>query len=100
LEAIHLSVYVVISHHVADFEAWKPGFKEHEKIRREHGALGHKLHRSIDDPGRVVVITEFADESGARAFTSDPSLPAAMKRAGVDGTPDVYICQRVESVDY
>jgi len=95
-----MSVYVVVSHHVADFEAWKPVFAEHEKVRRGHGAVGHKLHRSIDDPGRVIVVTEFADESGARAFSTDPSLPEAMKRAGVDGPPDVYICDRVESVDY
>jgi heme-degrading monooxygenase HmoA len=95
-----MSVYAVVSHRVADFEAWKPVFEEHEKVRRQHGAVGHRLLRSVDDPGRVVVITEFGDESGARAFTTDPSLPEAMKRGGVDGQPDVYICDRVESVNY
>lgn len=95
-----MSVRVIVSHHVKDFEAWKPGFKEHEQARRDHGAVSHSLYRSIDDPGRVVVVNEFRDEEGARAFLADPSLAAAMKRAGVDSAPDIYVCREVEEVTY
>jgi quinol monooxygenase YgiN len=95
-----MAVHVVVTHHVADFEAWQPVFKEHEEVRRQHGGTGHLLYRSVDDPGRVVIVNEFRDEAGARAFVSDPSLPAAMKRAGVDGAPDIYICNEIESRRY
>lgn len=95
-----MSVQVIVSHHVTDFEAWKPVFKEHEQVRIAHHALGHALYRSMDDPGRVVIVNDFADETGARAFLADPSLAEAMKRAGVDVKPDVYVCHQVESVAY
>ncbi len=97
---IVVSVQVVVSHHVADFNAWKPVFEEHGEIRRRHGATGHHLYRSIDDPGQVIVVNEFADEAGARAFADDPSLPEAMQRAGVDGPPVIHFCGLVETVDY
>lgn len=95
-----MSVNVVVSHHVTDFEAWKVVFKEHEAVRREHGAEGHALYRSIDDPGRVVIVNRFRDEAGARAFLGDPSLAAAMKRAGVDGPPEIHVCREVEDTAY
>lgn len=37
---------------------------------------------------------------GARTFATDPSLPAVMQRAGVDGAPQVWICDEEESETY
>lgn len=95
-----MSIHVIVSHHVADFETWKPVFKEHGEVRRRHGAKGHRVYRSIDDPGKVVIVNEFADEAGARAFAADPSLGDAMARAGVDSAPDVHFCREDEVETY
>lgn len=95
-----MAVQVVVSHHVKDFEAWLAVFKEHAAVRREHGAAGHTLYRSVDDPGKVIIVNEFRDDAGARAFLADPSLAEAMKRAGVDAAPEIHVCEVAESVDY
>ena len=39
------------------------------------------------DPNRVVVHNDFPSEEAARAFATDPSLPEAMERGGVQGEP-------------
>jgi heme-degrading monooxygenase HmoA len=93
-------VAVIVRHRVRDFDAWKPIFEEHGDIRRGHGALGHQLYRLSDDPNMVVVVNRFRDAEGARAFAADPSLPEVMRRAGVEGAPDIAFCEHVESVDY
>jgi quinol monooxygenase YgiN len=95
-----MSVQVIVSHHVSDFDAWKSVFDEHEKVRREHGALGHSLYQSTTDDGAVIIVNSFEDSAGARAFLDDPSLADAMKRAGVDGPPDLHICREIETVGY
>jgi quinol monooxygenase YgiN len=95
-----MSVQVVVSHHVHDFDKWFQVFDEHGDVRREHGATGHRLYRSLDDPGRVVIVNDFADEAGARAFLTDPSLRDAMERAGVDAPPTLDVCTLAESATY
>ena len=37
---------------------------------------------------------------GARAFLQDPSLAAAMERAGVDGSPQIWIVEEAEAKLY
>ena len=91
---------VVIQHHVADFEAWYPVFTEHERVRAEHGGTGHSLLRAPHDANDIVIVCEFASTDGARAFMSDPSLPEAMARAGVDSQPAVWLCEEVETKTY
>jgi quinol monooxygenase YgiN len=95
-----MGVQVIVSHHVADFDAWRSVFNEHEKVRREHGGQGHALYQSTSDPGKVIIVNRFEDAAGARAFMDDPALPEVMKRAGVDSAPDIHICREIEDVDY
>ena len=95
-----MSVQVIVSHHVADFPKWKAVFDEHEKVRREHGGLGHALYQGANDPGEVVIVNTFESAAGAQAFLDDPSLAEAMKRAGVDRAPDLTVCRQVETIAY
>ena len=37
-----------IKHRVADFDAWKPIFDEHEATRVREGTSGHSLHRDVE----------------------------------------------------
>ena len=91
---------VIVQHHVADYERWFTAFTEHGEVRRQHGATGHTVTRSIDDPNLVVIVNDFATIGGAKAFALDPSLPQAMARAGVDGPPQVWITEEASTVAY
>jgi quinol monooxygenase YgiN len=93
-------VTLVVFHNVADYDRWKPVFDEHEAVRRSHGQLEHRVYRSVDDPNRVVVHNDYPSEEAARAFMDDPSLPAAMERAGVTGEPWLGLIERVERRRY
>jgi len=93
-------VTVIVRHRVKDYDAWKPVFDDHGDVRRKHGSLGHQLYRATDDPNMVIVVNHFRDAAGAQAFAADPSLPAAMQRGGVEGAPDLALCEQVESVDH
>jgi hypothetical protein len=91
---------VIVQHHVADYDKWFSGFKEHGDNRRAHGGTGHIVHRAVDDPNTIVVINEFGTVAGAQAFMADPSLKAAMDRAGVDKAPQIWIVEETESERY
>jgi hypothetical protein len=91
---------VIVQHHVADYERWYPEFTEHEAVRRRHGATGHSITRTVADPNTIVIVNDFATLEGARAFSQDPSLPAAMARGGVEGAPQVWIVDEAEAKQY
>jgi hypothetical protein len=91
---------VIVAHHVADYGRWLPVFNEHEAVRRQHGATGHSIGRDASDPNTIVIVNDFATLEGARAFSKDPSLPAAMARGGVEGPPQVWIVEEAEARKY
>lgn len=91
---------VIVQHHVADYATWLPVYIEHGVVRRQHGGTGHTITRSAADPNSLVVVNEFATLAGATAFTQDPSLPEAMRRAGVDGAPQVWIVDEADVAAY
>jgi heme-degrading monooxygenase HmoA len=93
-------VKVIVQHHVVDYDRWFPVFTEHEAVRRQHGAIGHSISREVANPNSVVIVNEFATLDGARAFSQDPSLPAAMAAGGVDGVPQVWIADEAEIRTY
>jgi uncharacterized protein (DUF1330 family) len=81
-------------------EKWKLVFDEHRAAREQHGALGHTLLLSADDPSTPMVINEFPSREAAEAFANDPSLPEAMSRAGVSGPPRIEFYELSERVAY
>ena len=92
---------ILVQHRVRDFATWKPVFEEQGGlVRTRHGATGHRLYRSLDDPNDVVVAVEFPAEERARSFLSDPALNEEMEQAGVQGQPTVVLCAEVEAVSY
>lgn len=95
-----MTVTLVVHHRVADYDAWKTVFDEHESVRRSHGELEHRVYRDIHDPQRVVVHNDFPSEQSARGFMEDPSLAEAMARAGVEGEPGISFMERAERKVY
>lgn len=50
---------------VGDYDAWKPMFdKDAPGARRS--AKGHRILRSVDDPGEVTLLIEFASSDDAK----------------------------------
>lgn len=95
-----MTAKAIVAHHVADYDEWYQVFKEHGEVRRQHGAKGHIINRGIADPNQIVVVSEFATVEQARAFMADPSLPAAMERAGADAEPTIYLVEQAEEERY
>ena len=48
----------------------------------------------------MIVLTEFGDRSQAEAFLADPSLRAAMGRAGVEGGSEIIFWEVAEEVGF
>ncbi len=93
-------MYVIVQHRVRDYDTWKSVFDEHGALRRRHGATGHVIYRSLDDPNNLTVVNEFPSREQAEAFSHDPSLREAMERGGVIGEPTFTWAEEVDSVDY
>ena len=90
----------VFEYHVADYNRWPPVLNQREDTRRQRGATGHSIGREVADPNTIVIVNDFATLEGARAFSQDPSLPAAMARGGVEGVPQVWIVVEADARTY
>jgi hypothetical protein len=51
---------------VGDYDAWKPMFDEDGPGARR-SAKGHRIFRSVDDPGVVFILVEFDSSDDAKA---------------------------------
>jgi quinol monooxygenase YgiN len=91
---------LAVHHRVDDFAAWKQVFDEHESVRRSHGGIEHRVYRDPLEPNRIVVHTDFPTEEAARRFMSDPSLPNAMEKGGVQGEPGIALAGLAERKVY
>ena len=80
---------MVVSHSVADFDAWLVGYDGADELRTGAGIIGHAVNRSIDDPSTVVVYHQAESFDALRAFLADAALQSAMKEAGVTSEPEV-----------
>lgn len=58
--------FILTRINVGDYDAWKPMFDEDTPGARR-GASGHRLLRSVDDPGEVYVMVEYATTEEAKA---------------------------------
>lgn len=82
---------MAISHTVKDFDAWKKEYDAHESIRTAAGLTPMAVGRDLDNPKKVHVFNRISDLQKAMDFGASADLKAAMKKAGVTGTPEVII---------
>jgi hypothetical protein len=58
--------FVLTRINVGDYDAWKPMFDEDSPGARR-AAKGHRIFRSLDNPGEVFILVEFASPDAAKA---------------------------------
>lgn len=80
---------LLVRHRVADFDAWKAAFDDHESARRAAGILGHRLNRAKGDPDVLTVYLPLSDVERAREFAGSADLQQVMQQAGVVEEPTV-----------
>ena len=84
-----------VRHRVGDFNAWKQAYDEFDAQRRSMGVTSQGVYQAEGDPTDVTVYHEFNTAQEARAFIESAELRETMQRAGVQGTPDVWLTTRV-----
>ena len=90
-----MTATLAVRHSVSDYRAWRAVYDEVGTIRSQHGCLAEQVFRSPEDANDLFITHEFPTVEQARAFTQDPSLAAAMQRAGVISPPRIEIFERV-----
>jgi quinol monooxygenase YgiN len=91
---------MLVKHRVANFESWKKVFDSMEAIRKEHGWLGHEVHRDALDPNVVVIVNRVRDVEGAKRYGGSEALRNGMQKAGVLGPPDITFLDEAEKKAY
>jgi quinol monooxygenase YgiN len=79
-----------LRHKVADYKAWRKEYDKHPDFQKASGITVATVYQADDDPNDVTVVHEFTSMAAARAFVKNPDLAAAMKAAGVVGTPTFW----------
>jgi len=82
-------------HDVEDYETWKAAYDRFDDERRDMGVTGHGVYQADGDPNDVTVYHHFDTMEQARAFAGSERLRTIMKDAGVIGTPDVWLTEKV-----
>jgi hypothetical protein len=83
---------------VGDFDAWKKNFDSDPVGRAENGGKGHRLYRSVANPGEVFVAVEFGSTEDAQAFREKLLASGALDNITVKTEPTVV--EETESVEY
>lgn len=82
---------------VGDYDAWKPNFDSDGPGARR-GATSHRVFRSLDDPGEVFILVEFASaeeaQAGRRRLVDSGMLDRFADKSGPT------IVEQVEAVSY
>ena len=83
-------VRMFIRHEVADYAAWRKVYNAFDATRRKLGVTGQAVYQSLDNANDVTVTHDFRSADKAKAFAASPELKAAMEKAGVKGTPQIW----------
>jgi len=83
-------VRVFVRHEVTDYMAWRKIYDEFAPTAKKMGVASQVVYRSIANPNDVTVINDFKTLEKAKAFAASPELKAAMEKAHVTGTPQIW----------
>jgi hypothetical protein len=86
---------IFVRHMVKDFDAWKAAYDEFESDRRAMGVTGHGVYQADGNRNDVTVYHHFENMEAAKEFAGSARLKETMEKAGVDGTPDMWLTTQV-----
>jgi len=84
-----------VRHRVSDYTSWRQAYDEFDAERKSMGVTSHGVYQLDGDPNDVTVYHEFGTAEAAKAFAGSPRLKEVMGKAGVEGTPTIWVTQRI-----
>ncbi|HWR17826.1 MAG TPA: hypothetical protein VN577_23555 [Terriglobales bacterium] len=91
-------VHILVRHDVQDYTRWRATFDDALMMRRNAGELNYRIFRNFENANEVMVLCDFDSLEHARKYIASESLKAAMKTAGVTGTPVVNYLHEALSI--
>ena len=88
-----MSVTVIVSLKVADFDQWKATFDGHAPAREAAG-INAAAHRNLDDEGNAVAIGTAPSKEAFIAFFTAPEMQQVQKEAGVMAPPEIKFLEQ------
>jgi len=85
---------LLIRHHVADYNQWRPVYDAHYQDRQAAGISEVSLWCDENDSNEVYVLFDIADRTKAQAFIDSADLRQTMQQAGVQSTPEFTFLAR------
>jgi hypothetical protein len=89
--------FVLARFQVGDYDSWK-GMFDSDPAGRKETAKGHRLYRSVTNPGEVFVAVEFASADDATSFRERLLASGALDRIEVKTEPTVV--EEADSATY
>ena len=83
-----MSITVIVSLKVSDFDQWKTAFDGHAAAREAAG-INATAYRNLDDEGNAIAIGTASSREAFIAFFTAPEMQQVQKEAGVMAPPEV-----------
>ena len=83
-----MSVTVIVSFQVTDFDVWKAVFDDDES-NREKAGIAAKAYKEVDNSNQVHVIGTVPSKEEFLAFFTQPELQKRIQDSGTIGPPDI-----------
>mgnify|MGYP000848380225 FL=1 len=87
-----MSIRVIVSMDVKDYDNWLKTFNAAKDIRAEKGIVG-EAHRNLDNPTNAVVIGTAPSKEAFLGFFTAPEQAERMQSAGVISQPTVMFLE-------
>lgn len=87
---------VIVIFKVEDYDKWKRFFDNNTAFRKTHGSRECCIHRSIDNPNKIVLFYKWDSIDNAKKFFKSSEVKNKMKEAGVQGRTIIYYIDEVE----
>ena len=87
-----MSIKIIVSFEVEDFDRWKSGYDAGENARTEAGITAEAF-RNMDAPNNAWVIATAPSKEAYAAFYSSQAAHEGMKNAGVISPPTVTLLE-------
>lgn len=91
---------LIVKHRVSNFENWKKVFDKMGALRKQHNWISHTVLRDATDPNIVTVVNRVRSLADAEAYGSSDALHAAMRDAGICGSPEISFCEDADDLRY